>query len=228
MHKTLGTEGKMATASEKFELLISKGKDLPHDHGVANINNTTATTGTEDNVVSEDTLEKGISFFNRNFFSMFVSMLTGLLSLMYIHTIARVLDATNKSNSPALSFQRYLSTLSHAVQWYRDLPSLLKSTSRVRALHRGAAGLKNFSQYEMVVTQWAFVGPVLLWPDQLGVARRSQEDVEGALYVMMMVGRQLGISDQLNLCLGDRDHCTQYSRLILEKVEIILFFKLIF
>ena len=151
---------------------------------------------------------------------MFVSMLTGLLSLMYIDTIATVLDATNKSNSPALSFQRYLSTLNHAVQWYRDLPSLIKSTARVRSLHRGAAGLKNFSQYEMVVTQWAFVGPVLLWPHHLGVARRGEEDVEGALYVMMMVGRQLGISDQLNLCLGDRNHCTQYSRLVLEKVSV--------
>ena len=213
----------MATASEKFELLITKGRHLPHDHGVAN----NSTENTSDDNVSEDKLEKGISFFNRNFFSMFVSMLTGLLSLMYIDTIARVLDATNKSNSPALSFQRYLSTLSHTVQWYRDLPSLIKSTSRVRALHRGAAGLTAFTQYEMVVTQWAFVGPVLLWPGQLGVERRSQEDVEGLLYVMMMVGRQLGISDELNLCLGDRKHCTEYSRLVLEKVEIISFLKLI-
>ena len=75
----------------------------------------------------------------------------------------------------------------------------------------------------MVVTQWAFIGPVLLWPDQLGFDRRGREEVEGALYVMMLVGRQLGISDQLNLCLGDREHCTQYSRLILEKVNIIFF-----
>ena len=204
----------MATASEKFELLISKGKHLSHDHGVSN-------NSIEDNK-SGDKLEKGISFFNRNFFSMFVSMLTGLLSLMYIDTIARVLDATNQSNSPELSFQRYLSTLRHAVQWYRDLPSLLSSTSRVRALHRRAAGLRDFSQYEMVVTQWAFVGPVLLWPDQLGVARGGQEDVEGLLQVMMVVGRQLGISDQLNLCLGDRKHCTEYSRLVLEKVRLTL------
>ena len=208
----------MVTASEKFELLISKGKHLPHDHGVANNSTENAL---EDNT-SEDKLEKGISFFNRNFFSMFVSMLTGLLSLMYIDTIARVLDATNQSNSPELSFQRYLSTLRHAVQWYRDLPSLLTSTSRVRVLHRRAAGLRDFSQYEMVVTQWAFVGPVLLWPDQLGVVRGGQEDVEGLLQVMRVVGRQLGISDQLNLCLGGREHCTEYSRLVLDKVRLTL------
>ena len=73
----------------------------------------------------------------------------------------------------------------------------------------------------MVVTQWAFIGPVLLWPDQLGFDRRYEEEVEGALYVMMVVGRQLGISDQLNLCLGDRKHCTEYSRLVLEKVSVL-------
>ena len=202
-----------ATASEKFALLISRGKDLPHDHGVSD--NTEAIPEARCN---EEKLGKGISFFTRNFFSMFVSMLTGLLSLMYIDTIATVLDATNKSNSPALSFQRYLSTISHTVQWYRDLPSLIKSTARVRLLHRQAASLKNFTQYEMVVTQWAFVGPVLLWPDRLGVERSSEGDIEGALQVMMVVGRQLGISDQFNLCRGDRQHCTEYARLILEQV----------
>ena len=155
---------------------------------------------------------------------MFVSMLTGLLSLMYIETIASVLDATKKSNSTTLSFQRYLSTLNHTVQWYRDLPSLLKSSSRVRVLHRQAASLKSFSQYEMVVTQWAFVGPVLLWPEHLGVDLGSEEDIDGVLHVMMMVGRQLGISEEFNLCRGGREECTEYSRLILEKVELYIEF----
>jgi len=50
------------------------------------------------------------------------------------------------------------------------------------------------------------------------VDRRSEKDIEGVLHVMMMVGRQLGISDQLNLCIGDREECTEYSRLVLEKI----------
>ena len=200
-------------AAEKLELLMSRGKLLPHDAGLSN----TECDSMEE--LSEEKLRKGISFFSRNFFSMFVSMLTGLLSLMYIETIASVLYTTNKSSSGVLSFQRYLSTISHTVQWYRDLPSLIKSTARVRLLHRQAASLRNFTQYEMVVTQWAFLGPVLLWPDRLGVERSSEGDIEGALQVMMVVGRQLGISDQFNLCRGDRQHCTEYARLILEQVS---------
>ena len=38
--------------------------------------------------------------------------------------------------------------------------------------------VRNFSQYEMVVTQWAFVGPALLWPDKLGISLTSPESEE--------------------------------------------------
>ena len=54
----------------------------------------------------------------------------------------------------------------------------------MRVLHRQAARVRSFSQYEMVVTQWAFVGPALLWPDQLGIARASRAQEEGLVYVM--------------------------------------------
>lgn len=199
-------------AAEKFELLMSRGRHLAHDEGLDEKENNS------EEVIDEELLQTGISFFTHNFFSMFVSMLTGLLSLMYIETIASVLSATKKSSSGVLNFKRYLSTLNHTVQWYRDLPSLIKSSARVRVLHKQAAAVRKFSQFEMVVTQWAFVGPVLLWPDRLGVDRRTEKDIEGVLYVMMMVGRQLGISDEFNLCRGDLEQCTEYSRLLLEKV----------
>ena len=38
--------------------------------------------------------------------------------------------------------------------------------------------VRMFSQYEMVVTQWAFVGPTLLWPDKLGISVTSPETEE--------------------------------------------------
>ena len=38
--------------------------------------------------------------------------------------------------------------------------------------------VRKFSQYEMVVTQWAFVGPALLWPDKLGISVTSPETEE--------------------------------------------------
>jgi len=157
--------------ADKVNLLRTKGKNLDHDYGYK-----CRSIEDDSHNADEERLERGISFFQDNFFTMFVSMLTGLLSLMYIDSIAIVLHTTNKSNSRTLSFSRYLSTLSHTVEWYQSIPKLLKSTSKVRQLHKKASKLKNFSQYEMVVTQWAFVGPVLLWPEQFGVMEKSRKN----------------------------------------------------
>jgi hypothetical protein len=108
---------------------------------------------------------KGARFFRRNYFSMFVSMLTGLLSLMYVEPIVRVLHLTGRSHTPTLAFTRYLGTLNHAVEWYEGLAALKASLRRVLQLHRTAAlrtsrsdSDPSISQFDMVVTQWAFIG----------------------------------------------------------------------
>ena len=110
-------------------------------------------------------MAKGAQFFRRNYFSLFVSMLTGLLSLMYVETIVRVLHLTGRSHTPVLAFTRYLGTLNHAVQWYEGLATLQTSLRTVLQLHRAAAlrtrrspDDPSISQFDMVVTQWAFIG----------------------------------------------------------------------
>ena len=94
---------------------------------------------------------------------MFVCMLTGLLSLMYIESIAAVLHLTRNSGSPGLAFKRYLATLRHTLRWYQGTTSLVDSLVVVRARHQHAAQLSSGSkhtmtQYDMVLTQWAFIG----------------------------------------------------------------------
>ena len=102
----------MVTASEKFGLLMSRGKHLSLDHGLSS----NSTENVLEETFCQEKLEKGILFFKRNFFSIFVSMMTGQLSLVYIDTIVRVLDATNKRNSPALSFLRFFEAHNHVLQ----------------------------------------------------------------------------------------------------------------
>jgi len=197
----------MMEISETINKLRSEGRTISHDAGFSK--------NTDDDI-DQEKLNQGISFLHRNFFSMFVSMLTGLLTLMYIETIAAVLYVTNKSNSSILSFSRYLSTLNHTISWYKDFPKLIQSTAKVRQLHRQASLMKSFTQYEMVVTQWAFVGPVLLWPDKLGISER-ESDQEGLVYVMYLVGRELGICEEFNMCRGDLARVKQYSQAILDQ-----------
>ena len=60
----------------------------------------------DDDEVDEKLAEEGARFFRGNFFSIFVSMLIGLWSLMFVNTIVRVLELTKKSHTPVLAFQR--------------------------------------------------------------------------------------------------------------------------
>ena len=143
-------------ATDKISHLLTKGPLMAHNIGFKEDNR-------KCDPIDEKLLEEGISFFHKNFFSMFVCMLTGLLSLMYIESIASVLNLTKKSGSPTLAFQRYLATLKHTLHWYRGVSSLQDSLKTVRAKHQHAANLASGSkhsmtQYDMVLTQWAFIG----------------------------------------------------------------------
>ena len=78
---------------------------------------------------------------------------------MYIPSIVEVLFNTGKSGTPELAFQRYLRTLNNVLRWY-DLKPIqrVKSLESVRRIHANVAKKENMTQYDMVITQWAFIG----------------------------------------------------------------------
>ena len=87
------------------------------------------------------------------------TFLLGLLSLLYIPSIVEVLFNTGKSSTPELAFQRYLRTLNNVIKWYGLKPSQrIKSLDFVRRTHAQVAKKENMTQYDMVITQWAFIG----------------------------------------------------------------------
>merc|ERR1719330_537701 len=101
-----------------------------------------------------------------------------------------------------------------------------QSLKVVRDQHRAAANKaatrenSGITQFDMVVTQWAFVGPTLLFPDKLGIScDYSERELEGLVYVMYLVGSQLGIKEEFNLCKGGLSEARAYSREVL--VEVI-------
>lgn len=71
------------TPKELVELVLGEGRRLPHDHGLQEKENVQKL----EVKVDQERMEEGIAFFHKNFFSLFVSMLAGLLSLMYVETI---------------------------------------------------------------------------------------------------------------------------------------------
>ena len=56
-----------------------------------------------------------------------------------------------------------------------------------------------FSQYDLVLTQWAFVGPVLLFGDHLGFNQMSAEEKSLYTKTFYKVGRDLGESQRVVL-----------------------------
>jgi len=206
-----------AIAKGKVKLLLDKGSSEKHDLGLAD-------TKKEPSLAEEQLMEVGSAFFHANFFSLFVSMLTGLLSLMFVPGIVTILHFTGKSDTPTLSFRRYLATLCHTTAWYEGLPRLRSSLKRVLGAHRSAdfkarsVGLDGIHQESMVLTQWAFIGPALLWPRELGLPD-NEEGLEGLVAVMGEVGRQLGVREEVNLCNGGLAEAREYARLLHHQIK---------
>lgn len=207
--------------SEKIQNLLVEGRSMPHD------NEQTLNSKLDGHNFNRNLALEGRKFFRGNFFSIFVAMLSGLLSLMYVNSIVSVLYFTKKSHSPVLAFKRYLGTLLHVIRWYEDLDQMKASLKSVRLQHRNAAvkfgktngsGHIGISQFDMVVTQWGFIGPMLLFPRKLGISDCDSEGLEGMVHIMYLVGLELGVKDELNLCYGGLDKARENSREILENV----------
>ena len=144
---------KIMSAKERYTQLITDGKNIAHDSGTKPVQE-----------FNQDLIQQGCWAFQKHFFSMFVGMLTGLLSLMYVPSIVKVLDNTNQSGTSEKAFTRYLTTLNHVIQWYQSSPDQrLQSLKTVRRTHAKVAKSNVMTQYDMVVTQWAFIGNVQLF-----------------------------------------------------------------
>jgi hypothetical protein len=44
------------------------------------------------------------------------------------------------------------------------------------------------------------LGPVYLFPKQLGIDRVPKDEMDGFNYIMYLVGKHLGITDEFNMC----------------------------
>ncbi|KAL1459865.1 hypothetical protein WDU94_011816 [Cyamophila willieti] len=68
------------------------------------------------------------------------------------------------------------------------------------------------NQFNMSMTQFGFVGLLILYPDKFGASNASDEDLEAFAHLWKAIGYYLGIKDKYNFCKGDlieiRQRCT--------------------
>lgn len=202
----LGKLDKMSNS--RLRNLITKGKSQLHDTGDEPITD-----------IDEDLLNIGCAALRRHFFSMFVCMLSGLVTLMYVPGLVQVLKNTGQTDSPKKAFVRYLRTINHMLKWYSyDPKERLQSLKTVRRVHAMVAKNNDITQFDMVVTQWAFVAPALLMPSRIGMASATKRELNGLRYVIYLTGQAIGISDEFNLCKHGLDETIAYSEKILNEI----------
>lgn len=59
------------------------------------------------------------------------------------------------------------------------------------------------NQYDMIGTQFAFVAMIVLYPQKFGLARATDEELEGFIHFWRCIGYLLGIEDRFNFCSDD-------------------------
>ena len=68
------------------------------------------------------------------------------------------------------------------------------------------------SQYDMVVTQWGFIGAAITRPQLIGLSSATHVQLQALTHQMYIVGKELGIKDEFNLCYGSLEEITEYAR----------------
>lgn len=105
-----------------------------------------------------------------------------------------------------------------------------KSIRQVRAMHRRVQQLMNerfqvndlndkprkwMSQYDVALTQWAFIGLAMLYPKKSALIAASDTDLEHLNYYWRVLGWLMGMKDEFNACQFDKyEDIREFNRLI--------------
>lgn len=169
---------------------------------------------------------------------MMYSSFTGLLMILQLPDGLEPLLSTGNSKDVPSLYQRYLNTIIHVESWYDDdvfNPDTkgYKSVRQVRAMHKRMQNNMNqkhrtldvngrerkwFTQYDVALTQFSFIGVAMLWPARSGLIKASRQELELLNYYWRVLGHLMGIDDEFNHCRYDNyDDILAYNKLVFER-----------
>ncbi|XP_058804603.1 uncharacterized protein LOC131671853 [Phymastichus coffea] len=180
----------------------------------------------------EELFKRGQLYYNRNVLSIHIAYLIGLIAVFLIPTIAKILTFTKQTSTPCLAYKRYLQTMIHVIKlhehdiknshskFYKSLNTIRwkHSTSSKRSQENKHNGIL---QKDMVLTQFAFVGYVLLKSEKLGFTNETA-DRQAFNHFWRVVGHLLGIPDRLNICRKNEFETTLLCQKIITEISNIL------
>lgn len=170
----------------------------------------------------------GQDVYMNNLLSMGVASVTGLIAILAVPETLEILIFTKQSGCPCVAFRRYTQTLLHVYRlyyknildpesrWYDDL-NVIRWKHVVANKRSQQAGLAGIYHRDMAITQFGFLGFVLLRQKELGL-RCTSEELEGFLHFWRVVGHMLGISDRLNICRAKTEETIELCRRISKEI----------
>lgn len=167
---------------------------------------------------------------------------TGLILLMQIESILVPLLKTGKSRTVPDLFDRYVATAKYIrrlyeTDFYDETSEGWRYLDLVRAMHqriynqmKGDTSCPQtppnvwVNQYDMALTQFAFIGLFLLKPEKCGGYRVTRAELSDITYYWRIISYYFCIEDRFNIFVyhEDLDKQLEYSGLILEHVNNLL------
>lgn len=169
-----------------------------------------------------------------------ISGLVGLSYLVQLPTILPPLLYTKKSENVCSLYSRYLDTVRHVRHWsttdiFDPDTEGYKSLASVTSMHRHINNAMNakaeqhttptkitpnvwVSQYDMVVTQWAFFGLMMMHPKACGLYHVSNDELYEVVYCWRVIAYFLGIDDRFSLWADNFEKTQQLCHLIFDEV----------
>lgn len=83
-----------------------------------------------------------------------------------------------------------------------------------------------YNAYDVALTQFAFIGLAILYPEKCGLIAAEKEDLENINYYWRVLGYMMGLPDEFNFCQFDKfDDIQEFTKLIFENEFLAKFEK---
>lgn len=206
---------------KRFEELLSLGKHIEGTSRSVDIN-------VRPNYFDEERFKRAQRVLDKYYANLSMSSSTGLLFLVQLDCIVIPLLKTGKSRTICDLYDRYVMT-AIAIRKCYDTNLIdresegWKYVTLVRAMHQRIHQMMQkdqvlldkkqrdeprtiwVNQYDMALTQFAFIGLFLLNPKKCGAYYTTRQELEDVTYFWRILSYYLGIEERFNLFVFDQD-----------------------
>ncbi|XP_059473467.1 uncharacterized protein LOC132195467 [Neocloeon triangulifer] len=113
---------------------------------------------------------------------------------MHRHVIDRLKNAQAKEFAERTKIERPMA---------RIAPFLKKDLDQMKGLDKQAhsVGTLPLNQWHSGITQFAFIGMAVMYPEKLGIGSHTEADLEALVHLWAVLGYMIGIEDKYNWCI---------------------------